>query len=129
VMMITASRNKHGFRRRGVPSIQIRGCTIKKFSARSRSATLRWTWPMRTRGSIGSDRLGIFKVRRRDEPSRPTVLIFRRFEFGEFFLSAIDIGFMRAAEREQFLLSTDVGFGGGEFGAFTFCRGDLRDFS
>src|SRR6202171_5198168 len=91
-------------------------------SARSRSATLRWTWPMRTRGAIGFDQLGIFKVRRRDEPSRPTVLIFWRFEFGEFFSSAIDIGFMRAAEREQFLLSMDVGFGGGEFGAFTFCR-------
>jgi len=57
------------------------------------------------------------------------LLIFRRFEFGEFFLSAIDIGFMRAAEREQFLLSTDVGFGGVEFGAFAFCGGGLRSFS
>jgi len=36
---------------------------------------------------------------------------------------------MRAAEREKFLLSTDVGFRGIEFGTVTFCGGDLRGFS
>ena len=83
---------------------------------------------MRTRGSIGSDRLGIFKVRRRDEPSRPTVLIFRRFEFGEFLFGAGNVRFSGAAEGEKFLLAMNVCFGDLEPGAFAFGSGGASSF-
>src|SRR5437762_5812439 len=55
-------------------------------------------------------------------------LIFRRPKLGELFLSAINIGFIRAAQLKEFLLATYVYFGSFKLGALALCHCDLRGF-
>jgi len=52
-------------------------------------------------------------------------LILGRSKFGELFFGVDHVGFMRAAELKQFLLTTQVCFGEFELGALAFCQSDL----